>query len=220
MNSTRFFFEDLDGERMSRLMKLGMGGASPVDELLDEAPAQLAGHVAHMLTRGPLKESERDQLVAGGLPVAHLIEGITKEGEFKEHAREAVESEVRAHFRPEFLNRVDEIVLFKPLRIEEIEKIVDLMVAEIQERLSEQRIKLKVTAAGREHIARAGYDPIYGARPLKRFLQREVETRIARLIVGGEVAEGSVFVVDAMENEIRIRLKDETPAQEPQVASE
>ena len=72
MNSTRFFFEDLDGERMSRLMKLGMGGASPVDELLDEAPAQLAGHVAHMLTRGPLKESEQDQLVAGGLPVERI----------------------------------------------------------------------------------------------------------------------------------------------------
>ncbi len=120
----------------------------------------------------------------------HLLEGVTADGEIEERAREAVMREMRGHFRPEFLNRVDEIVLFKPLRLEEIERIVDLQTEDLRKRLAERNVSLEITEAAREFVARQGYDPVYGARPLKRFLQREVETRIGRALVAGEVREG------------------------------
>lgn len=120
----------------------------------------------------------------------NLLEGITEWGEIREDARKQVMNELRHVFKPEFLNRVDDIVLFKPLTLPEIEQIVELLVAHIAKRLENRRIQLDVSDAARTFIAREGYDPVYGARPLKRYLQRELETRIARALLGGVVMEG------------------------------
>ena len=104
--------------------------------------------------------------------------------------------ELRRHFRPEFLNRVDEVVLFKPLTLPEIEKVVDLLVTDLRRRLADRQLDLELTEAARRHIAAGGFDPVFGARPLRRYLQREVETRIGRALLGGDVADGSTVVVD------------------------
>ena len=113
--------------------------------------------------------------------------------------------EMRMEFRPEFLNRVDEIVLFKPLRIEEIKQIVGLLVEQLRERLSERSIAIELTETAQEFIAREGYDPVFGARPLKRYLQRELETKIGRALIGGDIVEGSTIYVDVHEGALGIR---------------
>ncbi|HEX5758637.1 MAG TPA: AAA family ATPase, partial [Thermoanaerobaculia bacterium] len=131
----------------------------------------------------------------------HLLEGPDMEsmerGEIPERARQAVLRELRSHFRPEFLNRVDDIVLFRPLTLEEIEKIVDLQTEDLRRRLADRGIRLELTEAAREHVARQGFDPVYGARPLKRYLQHELESRIARALIAGEVLPGALLRVDA-----------------------
>jgi len=134
----------------------------------------------------------------------HLLEGISASGEISHQAREAVLSELRASFRPEFLNRVDEIVLFKPLRLEEIKKIVDLLVAELQRRLADRGITLELTDEARTLIAERGFDPVYGARPLKRYLQRELETKVGRALVGGEVGEGARLWVSVQDGSLEV----------------
>ncbi|HSI82341.1 MAG: AAA family ATPase, partial [Candidatus Methylacidiphilales bacterium] len=127
----------------------------------------------------------------------YLLEpGATLGGEISEDARDKVMRELRGHFRPEFLNRVDDIVLFKPLTLEEIEKIVDLQLGSIRQRLAARFITLEVTHAAKEHIAKAGYDPVYGARPLKRYLQREIETALSRRLLKGEIPDRSFVTVD------------------------
>ncbi|NCZ52981.1 MAG: AAA family ATPase, partial [Verrucomicrobia bacterium] len=135
-----------------------------------------------------------------------LIEGLNSKGEITEKARQAVMAELRKHFRPEFLNRVDDIVLFKPLTLEEIKKIVDLLLGLLRHRLSERRITLKLTDAAREHIGREGYDPIYGARPLKRYLQREVETRLSRQLLAGDILDGSNLTLDVQKGNLDIQV--------------
>jgi ATP-dependent Clp protease ATP-binding subunit ClpB len=114
----------------------------------------------------------------------YLLDGVTDSGQISEQAREQVMAELRAAFRPEFLNRVDEIVLFKPLTLPEIERIVDLQIADMRARLADRRLMLELTEPARELIAEQGYGPVYGARPLRRYIQREVETRIARSLAG------------------------------------
>jgi len=109
---------------------------------------------------------------------------------------------LRAHFRPEFLNRVDEIVLFKPLTLSEIERIVELQLALLRARLAEQRIDLELTDAAKKHVAREGYDPVYGARPLKRFVQRAIESPLARKLIAGEIRENGRVLVDKKGNEL------------------
>ena len=135
----------------------------------------------------------------------HLVEGLTPKGEIAESVREQVMGELRAYFRPEFLNRIDDVVLFKPLTLAEIEEIVELLIAELRQRLAAKRIELAVAASARRHIAHAGFDPVYGARPLKRFLQRELETRIARLLVAGDMPEGSQVEVVLEEGQLAVR---------------
>ena len=135
-----------------------------------------------------------------------LIEGLNPKGEITEKARQAVMAELRKHFRPEFLNRVDDIVLFKPLTLEEIKKIVDLLLGLLRHRLSERRITLKLTDAAREHIGREGYDPVYGARPLKRYLQREVETRLSRQLLAGDILDGSNLTLDVQKGNLDIQV--------------
>jgi ATP-dependent Clp protease ATP-binding subunit ClpB len=126
----------------------------------------------------------------------HLLAGVTPDGEIKDDARTAVMDELRGHFRPEFLNRVDDVVLFKPLTLPEIEQVVDLLAADLRRRLADRQLRLELTETARRHIAAAGFDPVYGARPLRRHLQREVETRIGRALLAGDAADGSTIVVD------------------------
>ncbi|MEZ4601374.1 MAG: ATP-dependent chaperone ClpB [Syntrophotaleaceae bacterium] len=127
----------------------------------------------------------------------YLLTGLNDQGEIAESASKAVMGELRRHFRPEFLNRVDDIVLFKPLTREEIKAIIDLQVLDLRKRLATRRISLAITDNARDLIAREAYDPVYGARPLKRYLQHELETRIGRSLIGGEIREGSAITVDA-----------------------
>ncbi|HLF57334.1 MAG TPA: AAA family ATPase, partial [Thermoanaerobaculia bacterium] len=131
-----------------------------------------------------------------------LLDGIDERGEIRESAREAVLGELRAHFRPEFLNRLDDIVLFRPLKLEEIERIVDLLTADLRARLADRRVTLELTPEARTLVAREGFDPVYGARPLKRFLQRQLESRIGRALVAGEAPEGSVVEVGVRGGEL------------------
>jgi ATP-dependent Clp protease ATP-binding subunit ClpB len=126
-----------------------------------------------------------------------LLEGIDNTGHIRDKARNQVMAKLREFFRPEFLNRLDDVVLFKPLSPQDIRSIVDLLVADVRRRLGEQGLGLELTEAASELIVREGYDPVYGARPLKRFIQQQLETPIARVIVGGQVAEGGTVRVDA-----------------------
>ena len=135
-----------------------------------------------------------------------LLEGVTDEGEISESAREQVMRELRAHFRPEFLNRVDDIVLFKTLTMAEIGRIVDLQVQHLAERLQDRGIRLDLTDSAREFVARKAYDPVYGARPLKRYLQRELETRIGRAIIAGEIADGSEVTVAGDNGDLKLAM--------------
>jgi ATP-dependent Clp protease ATP-binding subunit ClpB len=139
----------------------------------------------------------------------YLIEGLDDDGHIRHDARDRVFAELRERFRPEFLNRIDETVLFKPLTLNEIEKIVEIQLVSVAKRLADRHIDLEVTEPARRFIAREGFDPVYGARPLRRYIQREVETRIARALVAGDITDGSTIFVDAREGELLIRW--ETP---------
>ncbi|MGE3166194.1 MAG: ATP-dependent chaperone ClpB [Planctomycetota bacterium] len=133
-----------------------------------------------------------------------LLDGITSGGEIRADAREQVLSELRRHFRPEFLNRVDETVLFKPLTLEEISQIVDLLLQDLRQRLADRRIEVELSSRARHFIAASGFDPVYGARPLKRFLQRELETRIGRALIRGDFAAGTTLDVDVVDDQLTI----------------
>ncbi|MFT5373775.1 MAG: ATP-dependent Clp protease ATP-binding subunit ClpB [Candidatus Latescibacterota bacterium] len=137
-----------------------------------------------------------------------LIEGLGADEQLTQVAREGVMAELRRHFRPEFLNRVDDMVLFKPLTLQEIKEVVALMVGELRARLAVRHIELEISAAAREHIARQGFDPVYGARPLRRYLQRELETRIGRALIGGEIEDGAQIFVD-IEGDLLVVRHDE-----------
>ncbi len=161
-------------------------------------------------------------IMTSNIGSTYLLEGVTEDGQIRESAREAVMRELRAHFRPEFLNRVDEVVLFKPLTLEEIERIVDLQTQDLVRRLQDRRIRFEMTDEARAFIARAGYDPVYGARPLKRYIQRQLETRIARALIAGEILDGATITVDVADGELVIRHRnpepeEEGPREEPEV---
>jgi ATP-dependent Clp protease ATP-binding subunit ClpB len=150
----------------------------------------------------------------------HLLDGFTATGEIADEARDRVMADLRGHFRPEFLNRVDDIVLFKPLTIEEIERIVDLQVEDLRRRLADRRMSLQLTEEARVFVAREGYDPVYGARPLKRYISHEVETRIGRALLAGDVEEGAVIVIDVQHDELVVtwRAPGAADAAEPREA--
>jgi ATP-dependent Clp protease ATP-binding subunit ClpB len=131
-----------------------------------------------------------------------LLDGTTSSGELSTQARERVLAAMQGHFRPEFLNRVDEIVLFKPLREDEIEHIVELMFADLRTRLGERQMTLELGEEARRFIAERGFDPVYGARPLRRFISREIETRIGRALLAGDVQPGAAIQVDVTNGEL------------------
>jgi len=141
----------------------------------------------------------------------YLVEGLSDNGEIPDDVRARVLGDLRAQFRPEFLNRVDETVLFKPLTLEEIERIVELQIADVRTRLADRRLAVELTEAARAFIARQGYDPVYGARPLRRFVQREVETRIARALVAGEIRDAATITLDADDDRLLIDWRNPTP---------
>jgi ATP-dependent Clp protease ATP-binding subunit ClpB len=114
--------------------------------------------------------------------------------------------EMRQHFRPEFLNRVDDIVLFKALTLEEISRIVELLMNELRGRLVDRHITLELSDMAREFVARKGFDPVYGARPLRRYLQHELETRIGRALVAGDVSDGAAVRVDIKDDELAVSI--------------
>jgi ATP-dependent Clp protease ATP-binding subunit ClpB len=134
----------------------------------------------------------------------YLLKGITPDGEIKPEAREAVLAALRQRFPPEFLNRLDDIVLFKPLTQPEIEQIVDLMAAGLRARLADRSITLDLEEDARAFIARQGFDPVYGARPLRRFIAREVETPVARALVAGHARDGAVIKVGLTDGKLTL----------------
>ena len=145
-------------------------------------------------------------IMTSNIGSSDLIEGVTKDGEITEKARTAVLAEMRMHFRPEFFNRVDDIVLFKALTLAEIKQIVVLLTDEIQKRLAERQISFSLSDAAKEFIAKEGYDPVYGARPLKRFIQRELETKLGRALIAGDVMDGSQVRVDVKGQELAFKM--------------
>ena len=137
----------------------------------------------------------------------YLLDGIDENGEIKEEAQKEVMDDLRGHFRPEFLNRLDEIIMFKPLTKDNIGSIVDLMVKELNDRLADQELSLELTDVAKKDVIDNGYDPVYGARPLKRYLQKYVETLTARKILSGEVHTGDTLVLDVENGEYVVKVK-------------
>ena len=138
----------------------------------------------------------------------YLLEGIDRSGKLSEAVKNQVMGELRQHFRPEFLNRVDDIVLFKPLTLGEVEQIVALLVQDLSKRLAERQMNIEISDTARHFIAEKGYDPVYGARPLRRYIQRELETRIGRALIAGDVSDGAILRVDLKDGELSIRYDD------------
>jgi ATP-dependent Clp protease ATP-binding subunit ClpB len=177
---------------------------------IEKAHADVFNTLLQVLDDGRLTDSQgrtvdfRNTVIimTSNIGSQYLLEGITGSGEIKPEAREMVLGELRRLFRPEFLNRVDDIVLFKPLSLEEIEQIVDLMLNDVRARLAERNIGLELSEDARKFIAEQGFDPVYGARPLRRFISHEMETRIARALISGDVMDGATIRVKVVEGDL------------------
>ena len=146
-------------------------------------------------------------IMTSNLGSAHLLEGIDDNGDINPECEEAVMNELRGHFRPEFLNRLDEIIMFKPLTKGNIGNIINLLITDLNKRLSDREITVELTDAAKQYIVDNGYDPVYGARPLKRFLQKHVETLSAKLILADEVREGDTILIDVEGDHLTARVK-------------
>ena len=144
-------------------------------------------------------------ILTSNLGSQYLLEGIDMEGNITDSAKEAVMAELHRAFRPEFLNRLDETILFKPLTKDNLTGIIDIMVEGLKKRLADRSLKLCITDKAKELIIERGYDPLYGARPLRRYLQSSVETLLARAILSGDIAAGSTLTVDVENDELVCR---------------
>ena len=133
----------------------------------------------------------------------YLLDGVSENGEISSEAEALVSAELKSHFRPEFLNRLDETILFRPLTKENIRGIVELQLEDLNRRLAAQQLSIKLTDAAKEYVIESGYDPVYGARPLKRYLQQNVETLAAKLILKGDLSEGSVIRIDLVDGALK-----------------
>ena len=140
----------------------------------------------------------------------HLLEGIDENGEIRPEAEEAVMEELKGNFRPEFLNRLDEIIMFKPLTKDNIGNIIKLLMEDLNKRLADRELKVELTKAAEDYITEKGYDPVYGARPLKRFLQKYVETLAAKLILADKVRDGDTILIDLTDGELTASAKPAT----------
>ena len=146
-------------------------------------------------------------IMTSNIGSSYLLDGIDENGSIKPEAQTLVMNDLRAHFRPEFLNRLDETILFKPLTKSNITRIIDLLLEELNERLADRELSLELTDAARTFIADHGFDPVYGARPLKRYMQKHVETLAAKLILGGEISIGATIVIDVEGDGLTARVK-------------
>ncbi len=183
--------------------------------LLDEiekAHADVFNTMLQVLDDGRLTDAQGRQvdfrntvvIMTSNIGSHHLLDGVTADGEIKPDAYDRVMTELRGHFRPEFLNRVDDIVLFTPLSMPQLERIVDLQLADLRERLAQSQIELVVTPEARQMIAQRGYDPVYGARPLRRYVAHEVETKIGRALLRGDIGGGGTIRVTAHNDELAV----------------
>ena len=143
-------------------------------------------------------------ILTSNLGSDYILEGIQENGEISEEAKEKVSMLLKQSFRPEFLNRLDEIVFYKPLRKNEISKILELLIKDLERRLEDKHIKLELTQATKEYLINNGYDEVYGARPLKRFVQKKLETLIAKKILAQEILPNTTVVIDCQNNELKI----------------
>ena len=148
-------------------------------------------------------------IMTSNIGAYRMLEGINPDGTFAESVHDDVMNDLRQHFKPEFLNRVDDIVLFKPLLPEQLGQIVDLQMNRLRSRLEERKVSVELTEAAHTFIGEAAYDPHYGARPLKRYIQSHVETPLARLLVGGQVHDGEHVRIDADENGLKFGVQRE-----------
>ena len=179
---------------------------------IEKAHADVFNTLLQVLDDGRITDSQGRQvdfrntviIMTSNIGSQHLLEGVTADGEIKPDARERVLAELRGHFRPEFLNRVDDIVLFTPLTLPQIEHIVELQLADLRNRLSERQIHLDITPEARRLIAEHGFDPVYGARPLRRYIAHEVETRIGRALLRGEIEPGGTISVTVDGGELAV----------------
>ena len=143
--------------------------------------------------------------MTSNIGAGYLLEGIEEDGTIRTDAETMVMEELRSHFRPEFLNRLDETILFKPLTKDNITGIIDLLLADVNKRLEDKELSIELTPAAKKAIIEGGYDPAYGARPLKRYMQKYVETLSARHILAGEVHAGDIITIDEADGELFVR---------------
>ncbi|MBO5278259.1 MAG: AAA family ATPase, partial [Lachnospiraceae bacterium] len=146
-------------------------------------------------------------IMTSNIGSSYLLEGIDDAGEIKKENADMVMQDLRNHFRPEFLNRLDEIIMFKPLTKENIGMIIDLLMKDLNDRLAERDVKIELTEKAERFIVSEAYDPVYGARPLKRYLQKTVETLSAKMILGGSVGAGDTIMIDEENGELKTYVK-------------
>ena len=139
-------------------------------------------------------------IMTSNIGSSYLLDGIDSEGNISEEARQNTMNDLKGHFRPEFLNRLDEIIMFKPLTKDNISGIIDILIGRLNKRLETKELTLQLTPAAKDYITEHGYDPVYGARPLKRYIQKNVETMVAKMILGNELESGDCINVDADAN--------------------
>ena len=147
-------------------------------------------------------------IMTSNIGSSYLLDGIHEDGSIKPEAEEMVMNDLRAHFRPEFLNRLDEIIMFKPLTKANIGNIVDLLIADVNKRLADKELKVELTPEAKEFVVSHGFDPTYGARPLKRYIQKTVETLAAKLILAGNISTGTILI-DVDGDKLEARSKGE-----------
>ena len=148
-------------------------------------------------------------IMTSNIGSSYLLDGIDEHGDIQPESEQMVLNELRAHFRPEFLNRLDETIMFKPLTKKDVGQIIDLLVKDVNKRLVEREVSIELTDVAKEFVVEGGYEPMYGARPLKRYLQKHVETLAARLILEGNVGRGSIIVIDVEDDKLIGRVKEE-----------
>ena len=146
-------------------------------------------------------------IMTSNIGSSYLLDGIDENGDIKPEAEEMVMNDLRAHFRPEFLNRLDETIMFRPLTKDNVYSIISLLVNDINKRLADKELRIELTEAAKQLVVEGGYDPTYGARPLKRYLQKNVETEAAKLILEGNVGSGDTFLIDNVDGKLTARIK-------------
>ena len=146
-------------------------------------------------------------IMTSNIGSSYLLDGIDADGNITQEAQQLVMNDLRNHFRPEFLNRLDETILFKPLTKSNITSIIDLLLKELNGRLAERELQIELTPEAKTFIADHGFDPVYGARPLKRYMQKYVETLAAKLILGGDISTGQTIIIDVNDGALTARVK-------------